>query len=288
VPLLAQSLLEIFPAWGASVSMEPTGWYMESFTPVNKDLISGAYFHPSDKYEQNFLPWTQPFAWEWGTQDLAAQLTRMQEIFTELSPSGELIFSGSLENQLEGLFGEVDLADVLPLLDGETYFGWTAENDFLFIAELENEEDRRAAQTLLQAFIKTYTYKNTYVEAGEQKATLTPMTGIPEQNGDVEIIRLQAEGHLVAALTFTENAVLIAPTQEALLNALARKTGQHSGRALDDFSVLLPGSDEIWILNSAFLPETNILKTSLSTLMRFMSTRKLFDDGVFTRTSLLP
>ncbi|MEK9159915.1 MAG: hypothetical protein AAB383_04260 [Patescibacteria group bacterium] len=274
-----ESILQIFPAWGASIRMESTGWYAESFTAVNKELIRGAYFHPAEKYEQQFLPWTKSFAWEFGTQDLAAQLTRMQEIFTELGSTGEMIFTSSLQSAATDLFGPTTLPELLPLLDGESYFGWTSADDFLFILELETVEDGQSAETLKNRFIQTFTYKEIYTaERGEQKAELLQLTEVTSNGTTL----LMAGDQTVAALVFTEDAVIVAPDEAALLAALDRQ------RNLEEMSVLLPGSTEIWILDGAFLPETNILKTHLSTLTRLMSTRKIFDDGVFTRTSLLP
>lgn len=274
-----QSILQIFPAWGASVRMESTGWYAESFTAVNKGLIRGAYFHPTEKYEQKFLPWTKPFAWEWGTHDLAAQITRMQEIFTELSSTGAMIFSSSLETQFSEIFGPTTLPELLPLLDDESYFGWTNPNDFLFILALETVEDGQSAQTLKNRFVQNFRYKRIYTaEKGEQKAELVPLTEISKDG----FLLLMAGDETVAALAFTEDAMLVAPDAAVLQAALDRRSGQ-SGRHLE----VLPGATEIWILDGAFLPEANILKTHLSTLTRLMSTRKIFDDGVFTRTSLL-
>lgn len=287
--LFLQSVLEIFPAWGASVRMESEGWYAESFTAVNKDLIGGAYFRPSEKYEQKFLRWTQNFAWEWGGQDLASQTTRMQEIFSKLGSTGELIFTSSLNAQVKALFGEeVKLDDYLTVLGGETYMGWTSPDEFLLILELEEEEDRLRAQELEGAFVHHYSFKNSYAtEQGEIKMEAMSLQEIPKEYEGTFYQLVVAGDEVLAAIAFTEEAVIGASTEKILQDTLDRRSGRQSGRSLEDFSVLLPGSNEIWILNSAFLPEGNILKTRLSTLTRLMSTRKIFDDGIFTRTSLL-
>jgi hypothetical protein len=242
-PLLLQSLLEIFPAWGASITMEPGAWFAESFLAVDKKKIRGAYFHPNKKYEQKFLPWTQNFAWEWGTTDLAAQIVRMEEIFTELGTAQQVIFGSSLDRQLRTHLGGADLTQVLTLLDKETYFGFTSWEDFLFILELE-EGERAQAEALLAN------------------------TGWPH--------------------SFTEDALIIAAREDLLTATLDKKNGLKEDRDLADISVLLPGSDEFWILNGAFFPEEHILMQRLSTLKSILSTRKAFDDGIFTRTSLLP
>lgn len=286
--LFLKSILEIFPAWGASIRMESEGWYAESFTSVNKELIGGAYFHPNTNYEQKFLPWTKTFAWEWGTQDLSAQLTRMQEIFAGLGSTGEMIFVSGVESRLEELFGDMALNEALPLLDGESYFGWTSAEDFLFILELENDEDRMAAQGLEGRFAQNFTFKQTYTdEKGEEKAEVLSLSEVPKEYNGHSYTLIKAGEATVGALVLTDDSAIMAASEEILFEVLDRKDGLQSGRNLEELSVLLPGSNEIWILSSAFLPEGHILKTRLSTLTRLMSTRKIFDDGVFTRTSLL-
>ncbi|MFA4815229.1 MAG: hypothetical protein WC924_05015 [Candidatus Gracilibacteria bacterium] len=287
--LFLKSILQIFPAWGASIRMEPQGWYAESFTAVDKNVISGAYFHPDVNYEQKFLPWTKAFAWEWGAQNLAAQVTRMQEIFAKLGSTGEMIFTSTLESNLRDFFGDTDLSEALALLDGESYFGWTSPEDFLFILELENEEDLQKAETLKNKFLQNYSFKQTYVdEKGEEKAEVTALTESPKEYEGHPYLLLKAGEKTIAAFTFTEDAAIVTASEETLLTVLYVKDGRQSGRDLEEISVLLPGSNEIWILDSAFLPEGDILGVRLSTLTRLMSTRKIFDDGVFTRTSLLP
>jgi hypothetical protein len=173
------------------------------------------------------------------------------------------------------------LAEVFPLLSGESYVGWTSAQDFLFILEL-TDGNRASAQTMHDRFVQNYTFKRLYTEDGEQKAELMHLTETAKDGYSL----YTAGEQTVVAMAFTDDALIIAPDEAALLATLDRQSGQ-SGRDLSEMSVLLPGSNQIWILDSAFLPEGNILGTYLSTLTRLMSTRKLFDDGIFTRTSLL-
>ncbi len=286
-PLFLKSVFTLFPSWGLSVKMEPSGWYMESFTAANKDALHGAYFHPTQNYEQNFLTWTKPFAWEWGTQDLSAQILRLEEIFADMGSSGQLIFNSSLETMFSKLFGKVDLQKVLTLLDNEAYFGWTSSDDFLWIVALDGG-DLQVAQELKTDFVQTFKFKDMYTsEQGETKAELEALTEFAKDYEGTHYQVIKAGEEVVCAIAFTEKAAIITANEEQLLAVLDRKDGRQSGRNLEEMEVLLPGSNEIWILDSAFLPEGHILKTRLSTLTRLMSTRKIFDDGVFTRTSLL-
>lgn len=286
-PLLLDSLLTLFPAWGASVRMEENQWIMESFTAVSKDVIDGAYFHPTQRYDQNFLPWTQSFAWEWGAQDLASQLERMQEIFAGWGQSSELIFSSSLNELGMEWFNLEGSEDWLMLLDGETYFGWTSPAEFLFIVELNAVEDAQTLQNIKTKVLGDAHYIEFTENSGEEKAEPFVLSEQMKSYRDQDYTVFVAGGETAFVMAFTPQAGIICATEELMLATLDAQMNVSTGRDLSKIEVLLPGSDEIWIFDGAFLPEEHILKSPLSTLTRLMSTRKIFDDGIFSRTSLL-
>jgi len=310
-PGFLESILQIFPAFGASLHMESTGWYVESFTAVDKAILNNeAYYHPTEKYEQTLLPWTQPFAVEWGGQNAAAQLTRLREIFSQLNSTAELVFESSLESWLTEIFGSTTLTEpdflvnrILPLLDEEYYLGYTPGDSFLALVQLEDTDEVQKAAQLKDLFAQNYRSKKTKTDAkGETRAELLPLTTSLLQHGDAEYYRFDADGQTIATVAFLEHLAIITSSEEILFATLDRQvdpkglraeasayglSNRQSGRSLQDFMVLLPGSDEIFILNSAFLPKESILNALLSTFTHSASTRKLFDDGVYTRTSLL-
>lgn len=291
-PGFLESIFQIFPAFGASLRMENTGWYAESFVAVDKTALDGeAYYHPTEKYEQKFLTWTQPFAFEWGGQNIGAQLTRMKEIFAKLNSTASLVFESSVENWFAEIFGKTSITEenflsekILPLIDGEYYFGWTpgdsSNASFLAIIELDGEAEVQKAAQLKDLFSQNFRYKKTTTDSkGETRAELIPLTTNLLQYGDRQYYRFDANGQTVATISFLENAAIISSSEATLFATFDRISGGQSGRPLGDFMVLLPGSDEITILNSAFFGEVSIIVAS---------TRKIFDDGVYMRTSLLP
>lgn len=287
-PLLLESLLTLFPAWGASIRMEQEQWIMESFTAVSKELIDGAYFHPTERYEQQFLPWTRSFAWEWGAQDLAAQVERLREIFTSWGESSEVIFASSIQQLTAAMLRVGTVEDWMTLLDGESYFGFSSPQEFLFIVELNEMKDAQTVQSLKTQMLQNAQYKTTFTENnGEEKAEWHVLSEYKKTYHDQNYTLCMVGEELAFALAITSEAVIVAGTEELLLNTLDAQMGLSTGRDLSEIEVLLPGSDEIWIFNGAFLPEEHILKSPLSTLTRLMSTRKIFDDGIFSRTSLL-
>ncbi len=302
-PGFLESVFRIFPAFGAGIRMEQTGWYVESFTAVDKTLLGGEpYFHPTVKYDQMLLPYSQAFAIEWGGQDLSAQITRIQEILPALNSTASLVFESSLETWLAEIFGqdaitEPDfLANQLPLFDEEFYFGLTPGEDFLLILELTGEEDLQKAGQLKDRFVQNYEAKNLKTtEQGETRAELSKITTELKTYQSVQTYIFNSADAPLAAFALLEDKAILAGSEETLNGALDRilsgplTEGELTKRrAIEDFRVLLPGSDEIFILNGAFFPEESILNALLSTFNTLASTRKLFDDGVYTRTSLLP
>lgn len=253
-PLFLESLYRLFPVFGASIQMGSTGWTMESFIAVDKSILGNeAYFHPSQKYDQTLLTYSQPFAFEWGGVDAAAQMQRLSEIIKKLSPGAGLIWDSTLQNTVHEFFGmsspperDLILTELYGLFDQEFYLGFTPGQDFLLLLELESEEEQRKI-----------------LELKEQWA----------HNETSEI-----------ALAVLPNLALMAGSEETLIATLDRVQGRQNSRPLSDFETLLPGSDEIFILNGAFLSESSILKTLLSTFDSMNTTRKLFDDGVYSRS----
>lgn len=287
-PGFLESVFQIFPAFGASLRMEETGLYMESFTAVDKSILGGeSYYHPSSKYEQELLPYTQPFALEWGGEDPFAQIQRVQEILDDLNGTAGLVFESELELWLVEFFGSPAVTEVeflnsyATLLDDEYYFGFTPDEDFLFILELSNDDERQKAAELKDLFAANYRYSKTQTaDNGEMKAELLSLEGSVKNWNGQDYYLFQADGETVAAVALTAEVAVVAGTESTLQATLDRISSGQNGRSLADFQVLLPGSDEIFILNGAFFPELSILETLLST-------RKLFDDGVYTRSTLL-
>ena len=289
-PGFLESIFRIFPAFGTGIRMEQTGWYLESFTAVDKNTLGGEpYFHPLVRYDQILLPYSQPFAIEWGGQDLAAQITRIQEILSAQNSTAGLIFESSLESRLTEFFGQTALTEQLTLLDEEFYFGYTPGKDFLLMVELTGEGDVQKAGQLKDRFVQNYLAKNLQTLGnGEKRAELSSITTVLKSYGNVQTYIFTTGSTPLAAFALLEDKALLAGTEETLNQTLDAYSGRQNRRSMEDFRVLLSGSDEIFILNSAFFPEESILNTLLSTFTTLASTRKLFDDGIYTRTSLLP
>lgn len=281
----ASSIFQIFPSFGASIRMEPRAWFVESFTGVDKTKLGGdAYFRPTKKFEQKSLPWTESFVFEWAGEDLAAQLKRLGEIFTQLNWAAGLSFESELKSAFTDFVGPAELTDLYQLLDGEVYFGVTQGETprFLSFVELTTPDAWNVAMKWKDNFEKTYRAAREYqTSSGEWKAELSPIVQSAEYYQDIPVFKFSAthgsqNGATVLLLGMTDNWLVLASDDDTLHGAVERMLTGENQRSLSDLAVLLPGSDEITILRTVWTPFTRIALT-----------RKLFDDGVFARLSLL-
>ena len=157
------------------------------------------------------------------------------------------------------------------------------------MVELTGEGDGQKAGQLKDRFVQNSLAKNLQTLGnGEKRAELSSITTVLKSYGNVQTYIFTTGSTPLAAFALLEDKALLAGTEETLNQTLDRISNGQNGRSMEDFRVLLSGSDEIFILNGAFFPEESILNTLLSTFTTLASTRKLFDDGIYTRTSLLP
>ncbi len=288
------SLLQLFPSMGGTLNYQNLGdekdYLSESFLAVDKVLLGGAaFYHSNVTYQQKFLPWTADgLAWEWGGQNLYAQWERIGEILNQLSPSSALVWEAQTNTLLSRWFGsDFDFKTQLaPLLDQEQYFGFTPSGNFLFIGELEPGEAKQV-DALKDRLAEHLTFKLTHTnEKGETIAEqVKPSVELVKQNETVTY-EFKVNGEAKLSLVLLNDAVILSNSSELALSTLDKALGQAEGRNLQELEGLLPGSDEVLILHCPLLPDGNILKTLGGGFESILTTRKLFDDGVFSRTAL--
>lgn len=288
----ASALLELFPSMGGVLryqALEGGNAYLaESFLGVDKALLGGeAFYHSEEAYEQKLLPWTpNEFAWEWGGENLFAQWERIGEILGSLSPSSGIVWEAQTNAALTKWFGSnFDFrAELAPLLDQEQYFGFTPDGNFLFIAELEAGEAKQA-DALKDRMAEHLEFQVTRTnEKGEIVAeVLKPSVELVKRN-DTVTYEFKVNGEVKLNLVILNNALILSNSSELALSTLDKALGHAESRDLQELEGLLPGSDEVLILHCPLLPDGNILKTLGGGFESILTTRKLFDDGVFTRT----
>lgn len=269
------ALLELFPMTAGVIKEEGGLWIAENFLAVDKNQQGGeAFYSPTEKYEQKLLPWTsEDLAFEWGGQNLAEQFFRMEKILSVQSPASGLVFASTLEAKLKNWFGaDFVLEDESSLLDKEQYFGFTPEGDFLALIELENDEELHQAGMLKDRFVN-------------QGLVWTPALEVSmEDHLGIQVYHFRQGGDEKLSAAFLPELVVVSGSKKRLLSTLDKVLGQAPLRDLQKMEAILSGSDELLNLHCPFLPDGSILKALFGANTVVHSTRKLFDDGVFTRT----
>lgn len=295
-PGFMESLFQIFSSFGGTITMSESGWNLETFTAVDKSRIADhTFFRYDTKYEQKFLPYLpENFLFEWGGHNVKAQVFRIIDLLNNLHSSAALIFESSIKAMALEYLGEgVDLDhEIYPLLDGEYIFAMGAESNVL-ILELDPNENTEVHK-LRDLFARTYQYKNerqVEVEVDgnkimETQASLVPLTQTEKTYEGHPYVELKAGDKSFASIAILDDKVIFANAEKDLLDILDKMDGRTEKRSLRSLGQLLAGSDEISILHMELLPDGNILKELFKGFKNFATTRKVFDDGIFTRHSL--
>lgn len=299
-PGFLEPLLQLFPTFGATINIEDTGWYMETFTSVDKARLGGeALFKYETKYDTIFLSYSsRDFLFEWGGHNTKAQIFRIIDLLNNLHSSSALIFESAIQAVAEKYFGDGIILDteIYPILDGEYFYGWTpdTDNSFTFLLELDSGESE-IAYKLRDLFVRNFTYKKeVQKEVALPDGTLVTETQAEIQSLFQEEAKYNSQPYalwkvndeILACIFILDNFVLIADDVETATKTLDIIKGTAQQRSLS-YRQILAGSDEIFILNTNMLPEENILNRLFEGFKSVASTRKVFDDGIFTRHSLL-
>lgn len=286
-------LIALYPVFGATFTRNDGHWDSESFVAIDKSLIQNQpYWHSTEKFEAKLLPWTaEDQAIEWSGRDLGAQLLQMETVLSQIKPGFEWQLKEDLENRWEKIFGpEVNvLSDFLPMLTGESYFGFTPEQDFLFLTELESEEDVQTVLSLKENFANAHRAEIRFTTpSGELQARFVPMEQSTGSHNNYQYYSFTAEGEELATVIVTEHLLIVAQKQSTAFATLDRFLGLTEPRSLDTVDTLLTGSNEFMSLHCLLLPDGSILKALLKNLDTVVLSRKIFDDGSFARSRITP
>lgn len=299
-PGFLESIFQLFPSFGATVKMEANGWYLETFTAVDKSKIDNkGFFRYDSKYEHKFLSYLpNDYLFEWGGHSVKDQIFRMTDLLDSLHSSASLIFKSSIQAAAEKYFGKGTSLenDIYPILNDEYLFAWNPleAKKFTFLLEL-NPANSTIAYRLKDTFVMNYKYKNQYETQvtvdgktfTETRADLSSLSQIEKKYDNKLYYLINAGDKTLAAIYIDDNFLLLTENEASLLSTLDIINGKKEGRSLNKFSSILTGSDELSLLNLSMLKDDNVLKTLLKDFQSVATTRKVFDDGIFTRHSLL-
>lgn len=299
-PGFLEPVLNVFPAFGATISMEADGWYMESFAAANKSSLKNGLLREETKYEKRFLSWSpENFTFEFGGNNVRTDIDRIRDLVHQTNPMTSLLIDSVLRSKMNKFFGDnTDLeSEIYPLMDEEYWFGFNPnnENDFALILGI-NEEEESKAYNLKDRFVINYRLSkpvtrevkmfngNTVTELQADLIGMTQETG--EHNG-IKYSRIFAGDKDIAFIAIRPNTLIMSAKESTLFEILDKMEGASDPRPMYQLDSLISGSEEMMNVNFSKLSQENALFTETRGLSQMMTSRKIFDDGIFSRTSLL-
>lgn len=300
-PGYMEAVFQLFPTFGGTLEIQEDGFFVQTFTAADKSRIGGeALFRYETKYEQKFLPLLpDEYLFEWGGHNTKAQVFRMLDLLKNIHSSAALVFESAIRANVEKYFGKgINLdTEVYPLLDGEYLYAWNpvTPNSFMFMLELD-EEESTTAYRLRDLFVNKYQYKREFqrevelpdgAKVTETAAELIPVSQIESKYDDHSFVVWKAGDKEIGAIAILDSMAIVADSQNNLKKVLDILDKKTEPRSLRDFGQLLSGSDEISVLHTDKIPEGNVLKKLFEGFKSFSTSRRVFDDGIFTRHSFL-
>ncbi len=132
-----EPVFRLFPAFGMTLDEGAGVWELESFIAVDKELLGGeAFYRSTEKYNGELLTWApDEFMFEWGGQNLAAQMERSKEVFTELNPVGGALLNAAILKLLNDHVGLQDFSK----FTGEFFIAFNPDEKPLILIKVDNE-----------------------------------------------------------------------------------------------------------------------------------------------------
>jgi len=287
-PGYLESILHIFPVYGVSVEVEGEEWKSESFIAVDKSALGDeAFFHPSIKFNGELMAYApEGFEFEWSGVEMGAMLERLNTHLENLNPAAALVLNENINSYWSQYFGDADIQEYGPLLDQEYMLSWNPGGDYVYLLNL-NEEDRDSALKLKDYFIATYQVSNLSTnEKGETIASIDSITASKEKYNGSAYFQMGTEGNPSHFLAILDEVIISSNNETHFFETLDRWTGRAETRDLDQVLPMLLGTDFAMSLDMTHLPESHIINVLLPGVKTWMSSTKLFDDGIYIRSHL--
>jgi hypothetical protein len=288
-PGYLESVLRIFPALTFVADLKEGQWDAEMFLAASKEVLGNeAFYRSGNRYDGNLLELSSDdgFAFEWGGMDLAAQLQRLSEILQDLNPAAALVFDSSLKSAIREYFGDnIDADSVYQLLENEYYFGWTPDEEMLLMLSLE-EGGYDLAEQIKDLFAANYRVPQTYEKDGETKAEIKKLEGFASTHDGERYYHFSVDGKEYIFMAIMDNLAVVSTSRDEFFAVLDRIKTRQNLRNTNATGMSLWGVSEMFTVDMEFFPEGHILKTALKNFGKISQTRKLFDDGIYSKFQL--
>lgn len=181
-----EATFRLFPAFGITLKSDlEEDWELESFLAVDKTLLNNeAFYRSGSKYQGDLLTWsTDDFMFQWGSQDLAAQLERAREVMNRLNPLAGDVLSAALNSKLHDILGTNDFS----AFRGETFIAFNPGEKPLILTKVDKEVQILSTPDDIQT--------------GQNTRSLSPFEEVI--NGSDEVLRVRMNFLLKSPIVLT-------------------------------------------------------------------------------------
>jgi len=303
---LIKPVLAIFTGFGAAVQASEEGFYVQTYTSVEKDLLEDNYYLSfGTKYTADltaFIPENQ--AVFIGGLNLRSEAERTFEIFNEFHPSASLILEGVLDGAVKKFFGE-DInfeEEVYPLLEDEyalsVYENDDGEEEYLCLLGLGEQEDKLIyIDTIKKSFLEKQVYSDPYVQTytlgdgtiGQE--IVADEVGISNEKisyEDVEIDKFYlSNGDILGYMTVFDNKFAFATDLDILEKSIslmkAPNGSLQNSEDMNSINSIMGSADEASFIDITSLQDSEFWGQSFfSAFSSLSSAKNFFDDGIAT------
>ncbi|HAU40004.1 MAG: hypothetical protein UV80_C0005G0080 [Candidatus Peregrinibacteria bacterium GW2011_GWF2_43_17] len=303
---LIKPILAIFTGFGAAVQASEEGFYVQTYTSVEKELLEDNYYlsFPT-KYNAGlsaFIP-ENPTIFIGGL-NLRSETERTFEIFDEFHPSASLILQGVLDGVSKKFFGkQINFEEeIYPLLEEEyalsIYKNVEGGKEYLCLLELENQEEKMIyIDTIKKGFLEKQVYSDPYIQTytlGDgttgQEIVADPVEILNEKISyeDVEIDKFYlSNDDILGYMTVFDDKFAFATDLDILrksIDLMKTPNGSLQNSAdMDSINALMGSADESSFIDISALKDSEFWGQSFfSAFSSLSSTKNFFDDGVAT------
>jgi len=284
-PGYMETVLRIFPAYGASVKMKNNEWTSETFIPVDKEALGNvAFLHPNIKFTRELAKYsTEGFQYEWSGVEMWTQVETLVNHVDGLNPAAAIVLDENVHSLWKTHFGEASLDDFGTLFDQEQYLAWSTDEDFLWMLKIDSEEDHELALSLKDFFLEGYTHTEVITnESGEQIARNKSLSATKETYKGDAYFKIDT-GYYIAVL---DEIAITTDNETLFFSTLDKFNGRTGLRSLDEVSSILLGADHFLRLDMTIFPESHIIHLLLPKVTSSTFSVKVFDDGIYNRSIL--
>src|SRR3989339_28495 len=304
---LIAPVMSIFNGFGAAIQANADGFYIQTYTSVDKELLAdNSYFSLVKKYNADlatFIP-SEPEMF-FGGENLQGEIAKTVSVFQQFNESAAIIFEGILRGAIKDYFGDsIDVDDdVYPIFEDEyaisAYENEEGVKKYLILVGLGDSEEKQIhIDTLKQGFLTQQIYSEPYVktyvlqDGSEGKEVVADLVEILNEqvvygSNTIDMFYL-SNGTSLAYMTVLNNTLAISTDLDLLKQSVDLMNGSGS-ESFEDTENMLALTSIIGSADEASVIDIGAMKDSefwgiefFSPFSSISSGKNFFDDGIAT------